>query len=48
MATEDTYSNLDPKKKEEAVMKELLPFAIYALIPVAITLTIAFLFGPEL
>ena len=45
---EDTYQNLKAEDREKAVMKELLPFAIIAFIPIAITITLALVFGPSL
>ena len=48
MANENTYRNLPPEEKEKAVRTELMPFFIYAAIPIAITIAIAFIFGPSL
>jgi hypothetical protein len=47
MSSENTYKNLKKEEKQEAVMKELLPFAIFTAIPIIITLMIAFVFGPS-
>lgn len=48
MSNENTYSNLPPDQKETAVKKELMPFMIYAAIPIVITIIIALVFGPPL
>lgn len=48
MANEDTYRNLSKEEKEVAVRKELMPFFIYAAVPILITVAIAFIFGPAL
>ena len=48
MATENTYRNLSKEEKEKAVRREMLPFFLYAAIPLLITLTIALVFGPSL
>jgi hypothetical protein len=48
MANENTYKNMPAEQKEQAVRSEMLPFAIYAAIPIAITIAIAFIFGPSL
>ena len=48
MSTENTYRNLPPAEKEAAVRKEMLPFFLYAAIPLLITLAIALIFGPSL
>lgn len=48
MATENTYKNMPPEEKEKVVRSEMLPFAIYAAIPIAITIAIALIFGPSL
>ena len=48
MANEDTYRNLSKEDREVAVRKELMPFFIYAAIPILITIAIAYIFGPSL
>lgn len=48
MATENTYRNLSGEEKERAVRSEMLPFFLYAAIPIIITITIALVFGPSL
>lgn len=48
MANENTYKNLNRDEKEVAVRSEMLPFLLYAAIPILITITIAFVFGPSL
>jgi len=45
--SEKTYKNLGPAEKAKAVACEMLPFIIYAAIPILITITIAFIFGPR-
>ncbi len=42
---ENTHKNLAPEAQEKAVAQEMLPFAIYAAIPILITITVAFVFG---
>lgn len=48
MATENTYKNLPKEEKEKAVRTEMMPFFLYAAIPIIITIIIAFVFGPSL
>lgn len=48
MATEDTYKNLPKDQKEIAVRNEMMPFFMYAAIPIIITIIIAIVFGPSL
>jgi Na+/melibiose symporter-like transporter len=48
MATENTYKNLSKDDKAAAVRGEMLPFLLYAAIPILITIAIAFIFGPSL
>jgi hypothetical protein len=48
MSNESTYKNLPKEEKEKAVRKEMLPFFLYAAIPLIITITIALVFGPRL
>jgi hypothetical protein len=48
MATEDTYKNLSKDQKEIAVRSEMMPFFLYAAIPIVITIIIALVFGPSL
>lgn len=48
MDTENTYKNLPKDKKYEAVKNEMMPYFLYAVIPVIITIGIAFYFGPSL
>lgn len=48
---EEVRSNSDQYKqdqKERAIMKEMMPYFVYALIPIAITITIALVFGPKM
>lgn len=45
--SENTYKNLGPAEKARAVAREMLPFALWAAIPILITITIAFVFGPR-
>ncbi len=45
MSNENTYSNLTPEEREKAVHQELMPFAIYAILPILLTIIIAFVFG---
>ena len=47
VSTENTYRNLSKEEKEKAVRCELMPFAVYAAVPIIITLMIAFTFGPS-
>ncbi len=47
MSSENTYKNLNKEEKLQAICAEIMPFAIYAIIPIAITLFIAFTFGPS-
>lgn len=48
MANESTYANLKGAEKETAVRKEMLPFFIFAALPIILTILIAFTFGPSL
>ncbi|MEZ0392497.1 MAG: hypothetical protein ACAH59_09790 [Pseudobdellovibrionaceae bacterium] len=48
MANENTYKNLSKDEKEQAVRTEMLPFFMYAAIPLIITIAIALVFGPSL
>ena len=48
MATENTYKNLPKDEKEKAVREEMMPFFLYAAIPIVITIIIAIVFGPSL
>ncbi len=48
MATENTYKNLPKDQKETAVRSEMLPFFLYAALPILLTIAIAFIFGPSL
>lgn len=48
MANENTYRNLPKDQKEKAVRSEMMPFFLYAAIPILITITIALVFGPSL
>lgn len=47
MSTENTYSNLSREEKETAVRQEMLPFFMYAALPIILTLLIAWTFGPS-
>lgn len=42
---ENTHKNLSEEAKEHAVAEEMVPFAIYAAIPIIITVMIAYFFG---
>jgi hypothetical protein len=42
---EETYKDLKGEEKERAVMKEMAPFAIYAALPILLTIFIAYTFG---
>lgn len=48
MANENTYRNLKNEEREKAVVKEMLPFVIYAAVPIIITIIIAWTFGPAI
>jgi hypothetical protein len=48
MANENTYKNLSKDDKASAVRSEMVPFLLYAAIPILITIAIAFIFGPSL
>ncbi|MGZ5279693.1 MAG: hypothetical protein ACXWC9_07120 [Pseudobdellovibrionaceae bacterium] len=48
MANENTYKNLPREEKAAAVRSEMMPFLLYAAIPILITIAIAFIFGPSL
>lgn len=47
MNTENTYKNLNKEQKEAAVMKDMIPYALYTAIPIIITIIIAVVFGPS-
>ncbi len=47
MSTENTYKNLNKEDKYKAVVKEITPYFVYALIPIIITIAIAKIFGPS-
>ena len=47
ISNEDTYENLPRDQKEAAIFKEIMPFAILALIPILLTILIAKVFGPS-
>lgn len=47
MATENTYKNLNKDDKEKAVRTEILPFFLFAALPVILTIIIALVFGPS-
>ena len=47
MATENTYRDLPKEEKEKAVRAEMMPFFLYAAVPLLITLAIALIFGPS-
>ena len=42
---ENTHKNLSGDQQEQAIANEMLPFAIYAAIPILVTITIAYVFG---
>jgi hypothetical protein len=48
MSTENTYKNLPADQKQKAIRSEMMPFLLYAAIPILITIAIAFIFGPSL
>lgn len=48
---DEIRTNADQQSKnrqENAIIKEMMPYFLYALIPLAITLTIAMLFAPKM
>jgi hypothetical protein len=48
---DEVRTSADQQKKlqqERAIMKEMMPYFLYALIPLAITLTIAMVFAPKM
>jgi hypothetical protein len=45
---EPTYANLEGEEKLKAVSSEMLPFLIYAAVPILLTIAIAKIFGPSL
>ena len=47
MATENTYKNLNKEEKLGAIMAELMPFFLFAALPIILTIIIAFTFGPS-
>jgi hypothetical protein len=48
MANENTYKNLPKDEKEAAVRTEMMPFFLYAALPILLTIAIALIFGPSL
>ena len=42
---EDTYRNLHGEEKEKAILREMVPFATYAALPILLTIFVAFTFG---
>ena len=48
MDTENTYKNLPKDQKYAAVKNEMMPYFLYAVIPVILTIFIAYLLGPSL
>ena len=46
--TTTTAEHRKQNQKENAIIKEMMPYFFYALIPLVITLTIAMLFAPEM
>ncbi len=42
---EETHKHLQGEAKERAIMKEMAPFAIYAALPILLTIFIAYTFG---
>ena len=42
---EETYKNFQGEEREKAVMREMAPFAIYAALPILLTIFIAYTFG---
>jgi hypothetical protein len=48
---EQTTLSAEQKKKQEqeqAIMKEMMPYFVYAMIPIAITIAIAVTFAPKM
>lgn len=45
--TENTHSNLSAEEKEKVVMKEMLPYFLFAALPIILTILIAKVFGPS-
>ena len=48
---EHTHSTSDRQRenqKESAIIKEMMPYLVYALIPLIITITIAMVFAPKM
>lgn len=46
--TEMTASQRQKNQQEAAIIKEMMPYLFYALIPLAITITIAIVFAPKM
>ncbi len=42
---ENTHKNLQGPAQEKVITEEMIPFAIYAAIPIIITIAIAYVFG---
>jgi hypothetical protein len=42
---ENTHKNLSGDAQEKAIAEEMVPFAVYAAIPIMITIAIAYFFG---
>lgn len=48
MEHQPTKQELQQMEKEKAVMKEMMPYFIYMLIPLTITIIIALVFAPNM
>jgi hypothetical protein len=48
METQRAHDQHRKDDQEKAIMKEMMPYFLYALIPLAITITIAMLFAPKM
>lgn len=42
---EETYRNLQGEEKEKAILREMVPFAVYAALPILLTIFVAYTFG---
>ncbi len=48
LTAEQIKKRREAEAQERAIMKEMLPLFLYGSIPIIITLTIAFVFGPAM
>jgi hypothetical protein len=48
METQRAHDQHRKNDQENAIIKEMLPYFLYALIPLAITITIALVFAPKM